>query len=105
VFELAKTIVEALADRPWALVAIIVAGGVGYLITLLLKNTKVTEAIAGRIATDHTEALIEINKGVTGIARNQILIRGDVEQLKLDVQRLKEKACGNAECPNRQRPE
>jgi len=105
VYELAKTIVEALADRPWALVAIIVAGGVGYLITLLLKNTKVTEAIAGRIATDHTEALIEINKGVTGIARNQILIRGDVDFLRSEVDDLKKNLCKNAECPNRQRPE
>lgn len=101
-FDLAKTLVVSLADRPWALVAIIGVGGFGYLVSMLLKNTKVTEAIAGRISVDHTTALIEINKGVTGIARNQILIRGDVEAMKIDIARLKEKACTNIACPNRQ---
>jgi formate-dependent nitrite reductase membrane component NrfD len=100
--ELAKTLVTALADKPWALVAIIGIGGIGYLIAMLFKNTKVTEAIAGRISVDHTSALIEINKGVTGIARNQILIRGDVEAMKIDIARLKDKACTNVACPNRQ---
>jgi threonine dehydrogenase-like Zn-dependent dehydrogenase len=99
--ELAKTLVTALADKPWALVAIIGIGGIGYLIAMLFKNTKVTEAIAGRISVDHTSALIEINKGVTGIARNQVLIKSDVEAMKVDIQNLKEKACVNVACPNR----
>ena len=100
-YELFKITVTAFADRPWALIGIIGLVGFGYLASMLLKNTKVTEAIAGRISVDHSVALGEISKGVTGIAANQQLIKADIDTLKLDVEALKAKACTNSGCPNR----
>lgn len=90
-------VIEALAGQPWALVAVIGLAGIGYLISLLIKNTTITSALATRIGDGDVVAMVsDIRKdqlannvvrqtqgeAITKIEKRLELIEQDVEELK-----------------------
>lgn len=90
-------VIEALAGQPWALVAVIGLAGIGYLISLLIKNTTITSALATRIGDGDVASMVrEIRtdqllnnavrqtqgEAITKIEKRLGLIESDVEELK-----------------------
>lgn len=90
-------VIEALAGQPWALVAVIGLAGIGYLISMLIKNTAITAALASRIGEGDVVAMVKDirkdqlannvvrqNQGeaITKIEQRLTLIESDVEELK-----------------------
>jgi hypothetical protein len=90
-------VIEALAGQPWALVAVIGLAGIGYLISMLIKNTAITSALANRIGEGDVVAMVrEIRtdqllnnavrqvqgEAITKIEKRLGLIEQDVEELK-----------------------
>jgi len=56
--ELLGKVVTSLAGNPWALLVLVAIVGIGYLIHLLIKNNKITDAIANRISGEEITAEI-----------------------------------------------
>jgi uncharacterized protein (DUF2342 family) len=96
-YALFEKIVTAFSSQPWILAFLIVAAGVGYLITLVIKNTTLTSAFASRISdVDTAEIVKEIRNdqilhnsirlaqadAITKIETRLGLIEQDVEELK-----------------------
>ena len=96
-YALCEKIVEGFADQPWILAFLVVATGIGYLITLMIKNTTLTSAFASRISDGDVAGLVReirtdqlLNNAVRAtqgesIAKIEIrlgLIEKDVEELK-----------------------
>lgn len=90
-------VIEALAGQPWALVAVIGLAGIGYLISMLIKNTAITSALANRIGEGDVAGMVrEIRtdqllnnavrqtqgEAITKIEKRLELIEQDVEELK-----------------------
>ena len=96
-FEAIIKVIEALSNQPWALVALIGLAGIGYLISLLIKNTAITAALATRIGDGDVASMVrEIRtdqllnnavrqtqgEAITKIEKRLELIEQDVEELK-----------------------
>ena len=96
-YALFEKIVTAFSNQPWILAFLIVAIGVGYLITLMIKNTTLTAAFASRISDGDVAGLVrEIRtdqllhnsirlaqaEAISKIETRLGLIEEDVEELK-----------------------
>jgi hypothetical protein len=96
-YSLFEKIVTAFSSQPWILAFLIVAIGMGYLITLMIKNTTLTSAFASRISDGDIAGLVReirtdqlLNNAVRATQGESIskiearlgLIEKDVEELK-----------------------
>ena len=99
-------VIEALAGQPWALVAVIGLAGIGYLISMLIKNTAITSALAMRIGDGDVAATVReirtdqlLNNAVRKVQGEAITkIEKRLELIEQDVEDLK---CNRKECHDR----
>lgn len=99
-------VIEALAGQPWALVAVLGIGGIGYLISLLIKNTAVTTALASRISEgDVSKVILEIraDQVLNNEGRRKTLLKVEMIEQRLTAieQDVEELRCTKYGCPNR----
>ena len=103
---IAKQLIVSLAVNPWALLILVAIVGIGYLIYLLIKNNKITDAIASRIGdTDSAQIIkdIRIDQLQSNVERQEQSVTIEriekrLDKVESDVDEIK---CTDIKCPAR----